>query len=330
VIIHRAEAEAIARSALARYVPASPSTELSLVNLSENATFVVRRRDAPPAVLRVHRSGYQSAETIASELDWLEAVRRDTDVSTPGVIRSLDDQRVVSLEHRGEQRHVVMFEWMAGVSPEADGLDEAAFRRLGTITASLHEHARSWTRPQGFIRFSWEWENTLGENGRWGRWQDGGHLDDGDLRGMEAAGDLVRRRLAAFGAGPDRFGLVHADLRLANLLVAGDDVTVIDFDDSGFSWFLYDFGAAVSFMEDDPRLPRWQAAWLDGYRSVSALPPEHEEMLPTFVLLRRMLLLAWMGSHSHTREVAEMGPRYAAGTAAMAARYVASGGTALT
>jgi len=37
-----------------------------------------------------------------------------------------------------------------------------------------------------------------------------------------------------------------------------------------------------------------------------------------------------MGSHSHTREVAEMGPRYAAGTAAMAARYVASGGTALT
>ena len=40
--------------------------------------------------------------------------------------------------------------------------------------------------------------------------------------------------------------VVHADTRLAN---AGEDgsVSVIDFDDCGFSWYLYDLGTSVSF-----------------------------------------------------------------------------------
>ncbi len=53
--------------------------------------------------------------------------------------------------------------------------------------------------------------------------------------------ETLRRRLAAYGQGPDRFGLVHADIRLANLLVDGEHVRVIDFDDCGWSWFMYDF-----------------------------------------------------------------------------------------
>ena len=141
--------------------------------------------------------------------------------------------------------------------------------------------------------------------------------------------EVVRERLASYGTAGDRFGLVHADLRLANLLVEGDTVTVIDFDDCGLSWFMYDFGTAVSFIEHDPRLPEWQAAWLRGYRSVTALAAEHEEMLPTFVMLRRLLLVAWMGSHAHSRECQELGPGYTADSVELARRYVASDGASL-
>ena len=43
----------------------------------------------------------------------------------------------------------------------------------------------------------------------------------------------LRARLAAFGTGPARYGLIHADIRLANLLVDDGRVSVIDFDDCG-------------------------------------------------------------------------------------------------
>ena len=68
--------------------------------------------------------------------------------------------------------------------------------------------------------------------------------------------DGAPRGWSAYGQGRERFGLVHADIRLANLLVDGDHVRVIDFDDCGLSWFMYDFATTVSFIEDHPRRAR--------------------------------------------------------------------------
>jgi Ser/Thr protein kinase RdoA (MazF antagonist) len=132
--------------------------------------------------------------------------------------------------------------------------------------------------------------------------------------------------LTDYGTGPDRFGLIHADLRLANLLVDGATITVIDFDDCGFGWFYYDFGTAVSFIEDDPALPEWQESWTAGYRSRRPLAAADEDMLASFVLLRRLLLLAWMGTHSHSKESRTKAITYAVGSCTLAERYLSSNG----
>jgi Ser/Thr protein kinase RdoA (MazF antagonist) len=135
----------------------------------------------------------------------------------------------------------------------------------------------------------------------------------------------IARRLQAYGHSPDRFGLVHADIRLANLLVDGEHVRVIDFDDCGFSWFMYDFATAVSFIEDHPRVPELRAAWLEGYRSTAPLDDADAAELETFVMLRRLLLVAWIGSH-HTfaTEAAELGAGFTAGTCTLAERYLST------
>jgi Ser/Thr protein kinase RdoA (MazF antagonist) len=236
---------------------------------------------------------------------------------------------VVTLDVGGRERHAVLFEMIGGIEPDEGGIGEADFQTLGALTARLHAHSRQWRLPEGFERFSWDWEHTLGARPRWGRWQDGIGIGDQEVALLSKACDVIHERLESFGSGPDRFGLVHADLRLANLLVDGDRVNVIDFDDCGFSWFLYDFGTAVSFIEDDPRLPDWQAAWVSGYRQVGDLSAEDEEMLATFVMLRRLMLVAWMGSHSHSRECQVKGPTYASGTCDLAERYLAGNGRLL-
>jgi len=61
----------------------SSETAISLLNLSENATFAlsdpVAGRDL---VLRLHRVGYSSVEEIRSELAWINALRREGAVET--------------------------------------------------------------------------------------------------------------------------------------------------------------------------------------------------------------------------------------------------------
>ena len=139
---------------------------------------------------------------------------------------------------------------------------------------------------------------------------------------LEQTAALLNELLEAYGRSDDRFGLVHADMRLANLLVDGDTLFVIDFDDCGFSWYLYDFAAAVSFKEDEPFIPALQAAWIEGYRTVAPLSDEDCAMIPVFIMLRRMLLTAWIASHSETPTAQTMGEGYTHGTVVLARAFL--------
>ena len=200
------------------------------------------------------------------------------------------------------------------------------FRVLGAVSARMHAHARAWKPPAGFDRPPWDYERTLGAGGHWGRWQDGLGMGPEELALLERLdADDPRRGSRPTGRARERFGLVHADIRLANLLVDDGHVRVIDFDDSGFAWFMYDFATTVSFMEDHPRVPELRDAWLEGYRSVAPLDRADEAELDTFVMLRRLLLVAWIGSH-HTfaTEAAELGAGFTAGTCALAERYLST------
>jgi Ser/Thr protein kinase RdoA (MazF antagonist) len=184
-------------------------------------------------------------------------------------------------------------------------------------------HAMSWRRPPWFTRYTIDYEVALGPNALWGRWQDSLGMGRDELEILAQVDAEICRRLTAYGKGSERFGLAHSDLRLANLLVQGDRIHVIDFDDCGTTWYMYDFATAVSFIEDDPRVPELMAAWVDGYNDRRTLSPADVEIIPTLVMFRRMLLVGWVGSHhAYAAEAAELGAAYTAGTCDLADAYL--------
>ena len=314
----------LARHALARWALPDGST-LRLVNLSENATY---RVDAPGGTaswaLRVHREGYHSRLAIASELAWLTALRADGAAITPLPVAGKDGELIQSVSHPGlpRPRNVVLFEWEKGVEPGQN--DIAGFGLLGETAAHMHEHVLKWQKPAGFERHTWDFETSLGSRPHWGRWQAGMGMGPAEEAVLGKAVAAIGGRLEAFGKGPARFGLVHGDMRLANLLLDGPVVKVIDFDDCGFSWLLYDCATTVSFFEHQPEVPQLLEAWVKGYRRVRSLSREDEAEIPTFVMLRRLLLVAWIGSHSETELAQSMGVQYTHDTVGLCEAYLAS------
>ncbi|SEK03531.1 Ser/Thr protein kinase RdoA involved in Cpx stress response, MazF antagonist [Cribrihabitans marinus] len=299
--------------------------DIRLINVSENVTFLVEAPDGFRAVLRAHREDYHSRRAIDSELAWLRALDADGAVPTPRVYAGRDGRAIQTGRTPGLERprFMVLFHFIEGHAPDEDGDLTPGFEELGALAARCHQHVLRWPRPEGFERLTWDTEAVFGPAPTWGDWRDAPNLD-GDMRVvLERVERVVRARLDRFGKAPDRYNLIHADMRLANLLVGPAGTRVIDFDDCGMGWFLYDFAAAISFIEDDPRIPALKSAWLRGYRTVRALSPEEEAEIDTFVMLRRMALLAWIGSHIEAPEPQQMAPTFAAGTAELGRAYLA-------
>jgi Ser/Thr protein kinase RdoA (MazF antagonist) len=313
----------LVRAALPRW-GIDAAAHIRMINHSENITY---RVDHPQtgwrSILRLHRPGYHTDEAILSELAWQDALRREAGVETAQALAARDDSllQVLSSAELAEPRRAVMFSFLDGAEPAGDDL-LPAMEQLGEVTARLHRHARAWPRPAGFTRHAWDYETMLGARPIWGRWQDGIGIAGEALQQLGRLDRALRRQLQEFGSGPDRYGLIHADLRLANLLVDEGRVKVIDFDDCGGGWYLADYGAALSFIEDRPDVPDLTDAWLRGYRRVAPLGAAEERELPTFLLLRRLLLVAWLGSHADTDLARELGTGYTLGTCHLAETYL--------
>ncbi|MFG1181504.1 phosphotransferase enzyme family protein [Xanthobacter versatilis] len=301
-----------------------PDAALNLMSISENATFRATA-GAGDLVLRVYRPGYHTPAEIRSELAWIEALRAEDVVPTPRIIPTLDGRRLVEIDDGGTPRRMAAFAFVPGAEPQEGAGLPGWFGHLGAIHARLHAHARRWTRPQGFTRKVWDFESMLGQRPLWGDFRAALGLDAPGRALLERTAGVLKDRLGPLSQ-PGSFGLIHADLRLANLLVEGEKLTLIDFDDCGFSWFLYDFAAAVSFIEHSPVVPELKAAWLEGYRTRAPLPDAAEDALDVFVMLRRMLLTAWVASHAETPTAQAMGVAYTEGTLGLAERFLARRG----
>jgi Ser/Thr protein kinase RdoA (MazF antagonist) len=327
----------------------SPRTTVTLLNLSENATFMLsdrarsgedgmgghgegRESNDPTGVrerggdlvLRVHRVGYSSAEEIRSELEWINALRRDAVIETATPLPGLNGELVQTLVSPAGRapRYAVAFEHLAGREPDAGADAPRWFERLGEITARMHRHSKSWILPAGFCRKRWDMDAMVGDKGHWGPWRDAIGLDGAGSAVLEQALSCIRQRTDRFGMSPERFGLVHADLRLANLLTEDAHLRIIDFDDCGFSWFMYDFATAISFIEHEAIVADLLEAWVFGYCKVAPLTAEERAEIPTFVVLRRILLTAWLASHAEVPLARQLGAEYTAGTVELARKFL--------
>jgi Ser/Thr protein kinase RdoA (MazF antagonist) len=302
----------------------SPAATARMINHSENVTYRVDDTGTGcTTILRVHRPGYHSLAAIHSELCWLDALRDEAGIATASALPARDGATIQTLAGDGldEPRYAVMFSCLSGAEPSETALLEP-FERLGEVTARLHGHARRWPLPRGFARQTWNFDTMLGCSPIWGDWRAGMGMDASRKAQLQRMADAIERRLRRYGQGVNRFGLIHADLRWANLLLEGPITKVIDFDDCGFGWYLYDLGAALSFIEHRPDVPALVDAWVRGYRRVASLAAEDEAEIFTFILLRRLLLVAWIGSHAETDLAQSMGQAYTEGSCTLAEQYL--------
>jgi len=326
-----AEMRALAQSALARWDLAP--TNLAPIKVRENAVFRIDLEGGGRAVLRVHRHGYHTDSALESEFAWLRALE-SAGVRVPRVIRSRDGRDFERVECQaagsaGSVRQVDVFEWIdgrqlgsieSGVAGE-EGAVAAQYFKIGTLAARMHDHTERWRPPPGFHRHSWDAAGLVGEAPLWGRFWELETLAHAERELLMRVRRTLWLDLEAFGKTPDRYGLIHADLIPENLLVDGERICVIDFDDAGFGWHLFELATSLYFIAESA-YPAAREALIRGYRSERPLSDMALERLPLFLAARGTTYLGWVHTRQGTETARELTPYLVERACAAAEEYL--------
>jgi len=276
--------------------------DLRLVTVRENVTFqVTDRHDGALYVLRLHRPGYHTLEELNSERVWVRALA-DAGIAVPIPVSARDGREyvTVSIDGTGEHRHAGVARWTEGrilsdVLQDASdpGVPEGYFEQLGAIAAALHNQSSAWQVPPTFKRHALDRDGLMGDAPFWGPFWDHALLSSSERRLMLETRDRIRDVLDRYGRHRQTYSLIHADMHPGNVLVDGDRLIVIDFDDAASGWHQYEIAVALIHHQAEPAFAALESAFLKGYRAVRAISDDALTLLPMFRLIRGMAQIGW-------------------------------------
>lgn len=268
-----------------------------LIKARENVVFEVKFADGRHGALRLHRPGYQQRAAIEGELDWCAGLAR-AGFPVPAPLATLEGGWTCT----AGDRLASCVGWMEGAAlgdagrPLAGSAEEQArlYFDVGRLIGRLHAATDGLPAGTGRARPAWDEAGLLGEAPLWGRFWENPAFGAAERAEIEEARAQAARRLAVLRANGGDFGLIHADVLRENILVREDGLALIDFDDSGWGFRLYDMGTALVQNLEEPAFAAIARALAEGYRSMRPTPAFDAAELLLFTMLRAFASAGWI------------------------------------
>jgi Ser/Thr protein kinase RdoA (MazF antagonist) len=343
--------ESAAREALARWD--LPDAFLRLIALRSNAVFAAEIC-ADRYILRVNWPERKSLAFVRSEAAWTSDLHRR---GLP-VAHALREPEVITLD--GVPPLIcTLIAYLDG--EQIPGLDftPAHAAATGRLMAQLHTAGQDFTPPPDFDRFRLDFDGLFGARSIYALDSGGEALLAPHRPVLDAVTSRVADIFSRLDAESDAFGLIHGDLKPDNMLfAASDQPRLLDFDDCGWGYFLYEFAPLLLFVRppnspvqsnmlnvtDNPATnlpsPRLRgrgvegvrghyqalksAAW-QGYTSVRPLPDWQFDALETLVAGRFAASCLWVASHHDHPAYRDSAPAILAERATRLAAFLETG-----
>lgn len=264
--------------------------------------------------LRIHRPGYRSAGQIRSELTFLQLAAEELSgsaIAVPVPVTARTGELIVGVgdgDHAHTPRYCDVLTWIDGrVLKQGRGLGVRSASLLGEGLGRLHNAAERLDAAAlpGLPQWDADAMFTDASPFQPGRLED--FLPARTRAVFQEVADRTRVVFDELGRGRSQWGVIHNDYILINCHfkrgAGGWRLGILDFDDLGLGYFLYDLAPLLGNLFDWPEAhTRLRRAFLDGYRSARPLPDELERHLPVMMAARHAATLSWLAAKQRRGE----------------------------
>lgn len=284
----------VTEHALAQYDIKYTSIEFSEHILNETYLIHTENRHGK-YLLRIHHpisrltaDSWQKKNVIESELMWLKALRRDTDVVVEKPIQNRAGEYVTTISIDGihSPLHCTLLQRVKGhliwpdnlwkLKPLANPQRELQVCTLGSLMAQLHRHGNDWQLPENFDRPEFDWTSLHHELQTLKAAVDDDLLSPEDFQTLEKVAQRIKDTMEKLGKDPDHWGLIHAGLHETHYLFKGSEARPTDFAYCGFGHYLADIAYSLRHLHHDMRLKK---VFISGYLSLRGLPADYHHDL---------------------------------------------------
>ena len=274
--------------------------QLSLKSVSENIVYKVVCETGDEYVLRVHRPKYHSYRALNSEREWLESLSL-AGYQVPKILPTKKAEYYVRAHINGEIRYLSVLDWIEGRSLlelELDGVTGSfladALTKVGELISQFHLHSEEWEPSKNFLRHRFDGDGFFGKSPFWGRYWDSQYVTKDQRACLLESQQVISSKINSLGFSKGVFGLIHGDLHHGNILLdRGKNIRLIDFDDAGFGWYLYDIASLLFEYKDHPEFETLSEGFLRGYRKRRFMSDNDWGMLPLFIHIRGRATIGW-------------------------------------
>ncbi|WP_371802570.1 phosphotransferase enzyme family protein [Candidatus Lokiarchaeum ossiferum] len=267
-----------------------PFEKITEMETTENFIYEAER-DQNSFILRISHSSYRSKEEITAEINWINFLQTQN-IPTCVPVTANNGDFIVKYQLSNSAFYAVLFEKLEGciIGDCPELLTDEVKYLWGKTLARMHLATKQYPmQPPEVRRQTWDQEHVL-RNIR-------EILKDHPIILTNAI--QLMEEIRSFPQNEDTFGLVHFDLHDANLFINGGNLTVIDFDDCQYDWFISDmaivlFHVAWRFSTAEKSrnqvIQEFYPAFIKGYLEVNPTADVWLERISKFVQLRHISL----------------------------------------
>lgn len=245
-------------------------------------------------ILRLTHSIHRSTNMVLGELDWINYLA-DNGVRVARAYPSLNGRFAEEIKVDSDYFIASLFEKAEGrllSRNNPDDLKREIIINWGKTIGKMHRLTKDYTVPSCEIkRLEWD-EDDLMDFQR--------YLPETDQEIIEIGNELLRY-LKNLPKDRNSYGLIHTDLHAGNFFVHENKLTIFDFDDSAYQWFISDIAIALYYTlwwlpndsseSDKQRFARkYLDAFMEGYNSEYKLDDFWLDKMEYFLRLRDLTL----------------------------------------
>lgn len=274
---------------------------IEFIKYSANAIFRIIDKQNKKYALRINPPGHHQQPAIQEEIQWMNHILATTDLVIPKPVKSVSGQYFTEIQCSSiipTSRNCLVFEWLPG-KKQWRSINEHYAKELGQLIAKLHLSGRGVSMKH---RKYWLTDGLIGtENPKFYNLE---QLSDVSLQEQQL---ITSARKMAYEIlkeqeikHPEKTGVIHSDTQPNNILVHHGQFSIIDFDECGLGFYHDDLAVALCAFEhvaEENQRKSFQQlknALLEGYSKYMPLSEEDIELLPYFILTRKLVTIAWL------------------------------------